>query len=129
MEMDVSMNDETFDPNDEVEDDNETVTTTFQPGHSHKLSVEDEFLLMLMKLRMGPADIDLSERFNVSESVVNIVFLIWINYVYITLGSIKIWPHRSIIIANSPPEFLDKYPNIVIIIHGTMLKIQTPCPF
>ena len=41
---------------------------------NHKLCVEDEFLLVLMKLRMGLSDIDLSLRFCVSDCVVNEIF-------------------------------------------------------
>lgn len=83
------------------------------------LSVEDEFLLVLMKLRLGLSTIDLAVRFNVSEAT-------WINYLYVRLGDLKIWPHRNVIIANMPPNFKRKYPNTVIIIDATELRIQTP---
>ena len=56
----------------------------------HKLAVEDEYLLVLMRLRMGLTIIDLGERFGISESTVNNIFLTWINYLYVTLGSLKI---------------------------------------
>ena len=39
--------------------------------NNHKLPVKDEFLLMMMKLRMGLSDIDLAERFNLSQSTVS----------------------------------------------------------
>ena len=60
--------------------------------NNHKLSVKDEFLLVLMKLRMGLTDIDLAERFNISQSTVSAIFITWINYLYVILGSLKIWP-------------------------------------
>ncbi|CAH3158692.1 unnamed protein product [Pocillopora meandrina] len=44
------------------------------------------------------AVVDLGEKFNIAESTVNNIFLTWINYLYVTLGSIKIWPHRDIIL-------------------------------
>ena len=75
---------------------------------------------------MGLSVIDLAERFSVSESTVNNIFLTWINYLYVTLGSLKIWPHRDIISQNSPGEFLEKYPDNIIIIDATELKIQVP---
>ena len=93
---------------------------------THKLSVEDEFLLLMMKLRMGLSQIHLGEHFNISEGLVNIIFLTWINFLYIFFGQIKMWPHRQIILQNSPSEFLEQYPNTIIIIDGKELKIQTP---
>ena len=93
---------------------------------AHKLPVEDEYLLVLMKLRMGLSVVDLGERFNIAESTGNNIFLTWINYLYVTLGSIKICPHRDIILQNAPAEFLEKYPNNIVIIDATELKIEVP---
>ena len=90
------------------------------------LSVEDDFLLVLMKLRLGLSTIDLGVRFNVSEATVSKLFATWINYLYVRLGDLKIWPHRNVIIANMPPNFKEKYPNTVIIIDATEVRIQTP---
>ena len=61
-----------------------------------KLPVEDEYVLVLIKLRMGVSVVDLGERFNIANSTVNNIFPTWINYLYATLGSIKIWSHRDI---------------------------------
>jgi len=88
----------------------------------HKLSVGDEFLMMLMRLRMGLTEIDLAERFNISESTVSLILVTWLNYMYIILGSLKIWPHRKIILDNCPKGFKEKYPNTLIIIDATELK-------
>ena len=70
--------------------------------------------------------IDLAERFCINEATVNNIFLTWINYLYIMLGSLKIWPHREVILQNAPSEFLEKYSDTVIIIDATELKIQVP---
>ena len=93
---------------------------------ANKLSVEDKYLLVLMKLRMGLSTIDLAERFCVTESTVVNIFLTWINYFYVTVQSLKIWPHRDITLNNSPGEFLENYPNKTVIIDATELKIQVP---
>ncbi|XP_068731089.1 uncharacterized protein [Montipora capricornis] len=103
----------------------ERESTMTRPS-AHKLSVEDEFLMFLMKLRMGLSNIDLAERFCVSESTVNNVNLTWVNFVYIVIGSLKIWPHRDIIIKHSPEEFIQNYPNNIVIVDATELKIQVP---
>ena len=113
---------------DELEDINEEEQngTSLTRPTAHKLPVEDEYLLVLMKLRIGLTVIDLGERFRITESTVNNIFLTWINYLYVTLGSIKMWPHRDIILQNSPAEFLEKYPNNIVIIDATELKIELP---
>ena len=93
---------------------------------AHKLPVEDEYLFVPIKLRMGVSVVDLGERFNIADSTVNNIFPTWINYLYVTLGSIKIWPHRDIILQNAPAEFLEKHPNNIVIIDATELKIEVP---
>ena len=90
------------------------------------LNVEDEFLLVLKKLRLGLSNADLSVRFNVSEGTVSKLFTTWINYLYLRFGELKIWPDRNVITANMPPNFKEKYPNTIIIIDATELRIQTP---
>ena len=93
---------------------------------AHKLSMEDEFLMLLMKLRMGMSKIDLAEKFCVSESTVNNINLTWVNFLCNVIDSLKIWPHRDVIINHSPEEFIKKYPNVVVIVDATKLKIQVP---
>ena len=74
-----------------INDEDQDKTTLTRPS-AHKLLVEDEYLLVLMKLRMGlsTTGIDLAERFCVTESTVVNIFLTLINYLYETLGSLKI---------------------------------------
>ena len=76
--------------NDDEEEEDSQISTTLTRPTAHKLSVEDEYLLVLMKLRMGLSVIDLGERFCVTDSTVNNTFLTWIKYLYVTLGSLKI---------------------------------------
>ena len=93
---------------------------------NYLLNMEDEFLLVLMKLRLGLSNTDLSVRFNVSEGTVSKLFTTWINYLYVCFGELKIRPDRNVITANMPPNFKEKYPNTIIIIDATELRIQTP---
>ena len=115
-----------LDDPDDINDQEEQNESTFTRPTAHKLAVEDEYLLVLMRLRMGLTIIDLGERFGISESTVYNTFLTWINYLYVTLGSLKIWSNRDIIWQNAPVEFLEKYPNNICIIDATELKIEVP---
>ena len=118
---------------DRDEDEPEIRETKTRPS-AHKLQVEDEFLMVLMNLRMGLSNMGLSNidpngivqhrSFNLSDSAVNNILLTWLNYIYEVLGSLKIWPHRDVILKNAPQEFIDKYPNNTVIIDATKLKIQ-----
>ena len=113
---------ESVDPSSDSSDEDNPVTEE----RKYSLDVEDEFLLVLMKLRLGLTNTDLSVRFNVSEGTVSKLVTTWINYLYVRLGDLKIWPHRNVIIANMPASFKEKYPNTIIIIDATELRIQTP---
>ena len=72
---------------------------------AHSMSCEDECFLVLMRLRTGASNLDIGERFNTSDGAVGRLILTWINYLYITLGSLKIWPHRDVLLQNAPEEF------------------------
>ena len=71
------------------------------PSKTHKLSVEDEyFLLTMMKLRLGLFNKDKAMRFGISISTASKILMILINLMYISLGSLKIFPHRNGIMKN-----------------------------
>ena len=42
--------------------------------------------------------------------------LTWVNFAYDVISSLKIWPHRDIIIKHSPEEFIKKYPITIAIV-------------
>ena len=93
---------------------------------AHDLSCEDEYFLVLMRLRTGASNLGIGERFNTSDGTVGRLILTWINYLYVTLGSLKIWPHQDVLLRNAPEEFKLKYPNNIVIIDATELKVQVP---
>ena len=50
-----------------------------RPGPDRKLTLEQEFLLVMMRLRVGLLVPDLAFRFNVCTGLVSSVFTTWIN--------------------------------------------------
>lgn len=54
------------------------------------------------------------------------MFVQWINYMFFRLGSLDIWPHREILIENMPESYKKKFPNTLVIIDCTELKVQKP---
>ena len=61
-------------------------------GRLRSLKPVDEFFLPLCRLRQGFAELHLAHLFNVSQPTVSRIFISWINYMYLKLGHINIWP-------------------------------------
>ena len=107
------------------EDENDS-SNDISPPRQHVLSMEDEFLLVMMKLRLGLTNLDIAMRFRISEGTVFDIFPTWINFLYVRLGSLKIWPTRGVILDNMPKKIKEEYPNTIIIIDCTEIRIHCP---
>ncbi|XP_046562721.1 uncharacterized protein LOC124271611 [Haliotis rubra] len=94
--------------------------------HNESLPLIDQFFMFLCRVHQGLLERDLAVRFNVSQSSVSRILITWANYLYVMLGSIKIWPTRSIIDSNMPRDFKLWYPKTRVIIDCTEVKVQTP---
>ena len=90
------------------------------------LALKDEFLLVLMKLRLRLTNLNLAITFRGSEATVPNIFITWLNFLYIRLGALKVWPHRRVIFDNMPKKFKEEHSINIIIIDCTELKIQCP---
>ncbi len=51
-----------------------------KPGPLRKLSMEEEFFLCLVKLKLGSTNYDLAQRFDISETLVSIITSTWFNF-------------------------------------------------
>ena len=110
---------------DDDDDGSSALETDASSSRDHVLSVEDEVLLVMMKLRLGLTNLDLAIRFNAAEATISNTFISWLNLLFIQLGTLKIWPQRNVILEHMPKKFKEDYPNnIIIIIDCTKLKIQ-----
>lgn len=70
-------------------------TSTKVKRKKTKLGGRDELLLTLVKLRLNLGMEDLSHRFGVSVSLVNTVFHVWLDALYMTLGGLVRWPETD----------------------------------
>ena len=91
-----------------------------------KLSLFDQFYLVLQKLRVGTLNQVLADTFNISQTTVSRIFISWINFLYFMLGSICIWPSREKIQKNMPTCFKSMYPECRGIIDASEIKVQAP---
>ena len=69
---------------------------------------------------------DLARRFEISPSSVSRVFITWINYAYLRLGMLPIWPDHSIIKETMPASFKERYPKTTTIVDATEIKVNIP---
>lgn len=95
-------------------------------GRRRSMLLVDEFFMFLWRLRAGLLEQDLSVRFNCSWSTVSRKIVTWVNFLYISLGSIPLWLPKSEIQRLMPEEFKNLYPNTRVVIDCTEIRIQRP---
>ena len=95
-------------------------------GRQRILNSKDEFLLTMMKLRLGLFFEDLGDRFGVSKSTASKIFQNWIRALSVSLSSIIFLPSDEQKIWNSTPKRFRKFPRLNGIIDCTEVFIETP---
>ena len=100
--------------------------TKLSQGRPPKLSQVNELFLTLVRLRLNLKEHDLARRFEISPSSVSRVFITWINYAYLRLGMLPIWPDHSIIKETMPASFKEHYPKTTTIVDATEIKVNIP---
>uniref|UniRef100_A0A1X7TTH8 DDE Tnp4 domain-containing protein n=1 Tax=Amphimedon queenslandica TaxID=400682 RepID=A0A1X7TTH8_AMPQE len=90
------------------------------------LSLEDEMLLTLSRLRLDLTLNDLAVRFAVSVATVSRIFDKWIDALYARLQFLIKWPSREICTQNMPPFIKELYPACRCIIDCTEIFIEKP---
>jgi hypothetical protein len=97
-----------------------------RPGPSRKLTLEQEFLMVMMRLRMGLLVEDLAFRFQVSTGLVSSVFQTWIKLMRRELAWLIMWPSKAITRKNLASCFKRWYSKVRCIIDCTEVFIETP---
>ena len=95
----------------------------FGPGR--KLSSTDEFLLVLMRMRLGLLNADLARRFDISPTLCSQIFHTWLTAMDSILGALVFWPDKEQILATKPQRYRH-LPDIVSIIDCSEVFIETP---
>ena len=93
---------------------------------ARKLSVDDELLLVLIKLRHNFPESDLGNRFTVSQPTVSRIFSTWVHCLYHAFKEINIWPSRRLVDLYMPVAFKEKYSSTRVVIDCTEFKIEKP---
>ena len=95
-------------------------------GRPRTLTPSDEFFLVMCRLRQGFAEMHLAHLFKISQSTVSRIFISWINFMYLKLGQINIWPSRKVVDESMPEAFKEKYTSTRVIIDCTEVRCQMP---
>ena len=95
-------------------------------GPKYLLNLEDQFLLVLIRLRLGLLEKDLAIRFCVGEATVSRTFVRWINYMYLRLGLLPVWPSSESIQRYMPFVFKEAYPTTFCIMDVTEIFCELP---
>ena len=95
-------------------------------GPHFALSLKDQLLVLLMRLRLNLLEWDLAFRFNVSEATISRMLNRWINFCYLRLGSLPIWPTWERVEESMPDCFQQAYPTTYCVIDATEIFCETP---
>lgn len=90
------------------------------------LPVQEQFFLVMCRLRQGMRETHLAHLFDISQTTVSRYCITWINYMYLKLGSLNIWTSRENIRKTMPQDFKEKYPRTRCIIDCTEIFVQVP---
>ena len=94
-------------------------------GAKSKLSPREEFLMCLMKIRLGLLERDLAYRFNVSSALAGRIFSTWVKAIANVLRCFVFIAPLENIRKSRPRKFKD-FPKLHSILDGTEIFIQTP---
>ena len=97
-------------------------------GRPRLLSPMEEMFLTLVRLRLGLMEQDLAYRFGISQSTSSRMIITWINFMYLQLKTIPLWPPKEVIRSNMPAAFKEKYPTTRVVIDATEVYIDQPKP-
>ena len=101
-------------------------STKIKPGPERTLSVENEFFMVLCRLKVGLLEEDLAARFGVSQSLVSVIVNTWIKFMFFRFKELDIFPSREIVQLHKPECFSKKYKSTTIIIDATEIYIEKP---
>ncbi|XP_064470112.1 uncharacterized protein LOC135384858 [Ornithodoros turicata] len=98
-------------------------------GRPCVLSVAEQLVLVLARLRVVLLEQDLAIRFDVHVSTVSNLFTFWVDFLYSILTQLPIWPSRTLVDQFMPEGFQLLYPSTRIILDCTELFIEIPSDF
>ncbi|XP_071480907.1 uncharacterized protein [Diadema antillarum] len=100
--------------------------TPSKPGPKRSLGSKQEFMLVLMKLRLALTLAFLASVFDISQSRASQIFNTWIKFLASELKHLIFWPDRVAISSFMPNSLKDKYNGLRCTIDCTEIFIERP---
>lgn len=97
-----------------------------KPGKRRTLSSEEEFILVMMKIRMSLSNAFLACLFDVSTTSVSSIFNTWVKFLSAELKSLIFWPPKELIRQNIPTSLKKNYPNLRCTLDCSETFIERP---
>lgn len=94
-------------------------------GPARKLDTRSEFVLTLMKLRLGISLLFLANMFNIGRCTAGSIFSTWIRFLSSQLSCLIYWPDRERV-RQLMPQSLRRCRNLICTIDCTEIFIETP---
>lgn len=89
-----------------------------------KMSVENQLLLTLIKLRLHTPNQELAFWFGISEFSIGNIFVTWINFMYCSWKELHIWPSKELVNTYMPSDFKRLYASTRVIVDGVEVPIK-----
>lgn len=97
-----------------------------KPGPARKLTLFQEFILTLVRLRLVLFEFFIADLFGISKTRVSQIFITWITFMSNVFGKFLRWPSRKQVKKCMPLSFRKQYPNTRAIIDCTEFFLQKP---
>ena len=95
-------------------------------GRPRILHPKEELFITLCRLRQGFPEEHLSHLYGVSQSTISRIIVTWVNFLYLKLKDVPMWPSRELVDKYMPEQFKEKFPSTRVIIDCTEIKCQMP---
>ena len=95
-------------------------------GTTPSMTIENQFLVTLMKLRRNAPDSELAFWLSTSDYTIANITVTWINFMYRQWKRLDTWPSRELVSFYMPEDFRKKFPTTRAIIDGVEVPIKKP---
>ena len=95
-------------------------------GRPRTIPPKEEFFITLCRLRQGFGEEHLAHLYGVSQSTISRITITCINYLYLKLKDVPMWPSRELVNEFMPEDFTEKFPSTRVVIDCTEIKCQMP---